>query len=342
MRAIAAVFVMLLFCCPLLLSRASPQNFAYASEASSLSQQQGGKIFVWAFGYVGNTFYPQSQLGITSAQMISQAANMSEALNSTTSLVFVSAVDQLAGRQISWNVKSDVAAIRNYVANLSNYGQVYGRLDLQQFNSTGFGGNASKISIYQEVKDYYTVLSLKGVWLDHASVLYHDSPTAFNSMMQNLTKTFPSLIFILNQTAHEKFSSGIIKPSAGTTWANDTYVSPSVLVGSYSKLPQLSQFQTWNKYYPGRVLLHFDSYAQTETEPMGLFADQQSSTEISTIKQLAVEGNGTYGFTLLYPIVGGWTYKESPYGGMLYNSFNFGKLSRNTYSSFLPIMAEYP
>jgi hypothetical protein len=303
-------------------------------------------IFVWYFGYVGNVFYPQMQLGITPAQMVSEAANMSEAVGSNTSLVFVSAVDQTTAGQVNWANLSQVQVILHYVDGLRKYGQVYGRLDLQQFNSTGFKGTVSKMSIYKEVKYYYLQLNVTGIWLDHASVLYYDNKTAFNQMMQNLSASFPSLHFIVNQTAGQKYASHVIEPTSGTTWANMTYVSPSILPGSTKNIPAQTQFVSWNKYYPGRVIVHFDSFAQTSNEPMGLFANLSNTSEISTINTLAAEGltaaSKNAGFSLLYPVMGGWTYKGSTYNGTLYNSLSIGKFDRNTDASFIPTMVKYP
>lgn len=298
-------------------------------------------MFVWYFGYVGDTFYPQTQLNISEQQMISQARSLSVSVDSTSRLVFVSAVDQLAGHSIKWGSKSVLENLRGYVGNLSLYGQVYGRIDLEQFNTTGFGGTASEVSINQEIGYYITDLSLKGVWLDHASVLYHESPTAFNNMMQNLSKSFPGFTFILNQAFRQIYKTGIITPATGTTWAAQTYISPSVLSGSYKNIPASSQFVTWNNYYPGRVLLHFDSYAQMSSEPMGVLADQSVSTQESAVLTLAKQGPSV-GYTLLYPIIGGWTSASSEYHGTLYNSMTFGTYDRGTYSSFVGTMTEYP
>ncbi len=113
---------------------------------------------------MGNTFYPKTQLGIDQSQMMSSAASMAPQLGDSTSLRFVSAVDELGGGSvIKWSNRTQVTAIRTCVENPSQYGQVYGRLDLQEFNTT------SPATIYKELSLHINQLSLSGAWLDHAS-----------------------------------------------------------------------------------------------------------------------------------------------------------------------------
>jgi hypothetical protein len=331
----------------LMLSFAPPvAGFQQSNKSNSSSS---APIFVWYFGYVGDVFYPGTQLGISTGQMVSVAQSLSGTLGTTTRLVFVSAIDQTPGNIIQWKDSAVVNQLLSYVLYLQTYGQVYGRIDLEQFNTTGFGGSSASTSAYTEVGYYTKMLNLNGVWLDHASVLYNRNPALFNAMMQNLTESYPALTFILNQTFRQTRPSAIIVPAGGTTWAKQTYLSPTVSPGSYNKIPPLSLFAKWNQYYPGRVLVHYDSYAKSMGEPMGQFAAQSSQTEIQTIQALASEGAslGSKGFTLLYPVMGAWTYNgvinNADYYGTLYNSFmGLGANARSTLASFTQTMQSYP
>jgi hypothetical protein len=308
------------------------------SEASTPSVQ----VFVWFFGYVGDSFYPQTTLGITQQEMLSAAANMQQALGPSRTLVFVSAVNQLSGQSINWKNSAAVSQIRNYVKNLSQYGLVYGRVDLNQF------GYDTKTTVYKEVSILNNTLGLSGFWLDHAAVSYENNETEFNMMMQNLTTSFPNLTFILNQSTGVK-KVGVIHPSSSSmTWNDSTYISPTVPINSYNTAPSKSNLQEFNKYFQGHVLLHYDSYSQQAHEPMGIFADQNSTNERSALLQLAQKGfkgqsqKPTAGYSLLYPILGAWTYGKSQYSGTLYNSLSIGTYSRSTISNFTSIMKEYP
>lgn len=343
-----AVFIIVLFVAPGALTLVgqpyrNPYQFASASSSSS------GPMFVWFFGYAGGTFYPQTELGITPTQMISAASSMSSAVGSNTELRFVAAINQLPGSAstvINWSNATLVSELQQYVSSLDQYGQVYGRIDLEQFNWTG------TTTAYEEVSFYYNDLGISGVWFDHAAVLYGSNETAFNSMMQNLTQAFPNLIFILNQSTKSKTGGQIIQPSSGMTWNQETYISPSVLINTYNEAPQVSMMKEYNQIYPGRVLLHFDSYAQTKDEPMGIFAEQSTKVEETTIQNLASQGasqaSESAGFSLLYPVLGAWTYNgkltaaDVDYKGTLYNSLSIGTYARSTSSSFISTMSEYP
>jgi len=226
-----------------------------ASNSYGVSQAVTGPVFVWFFGYVGGTFYPQTELDISQAQMISEAASMSASLGSTTALRFIAAVDQLPGSAatvINWNNATTVANIQSYVGNLSQYGQVYARIDLEEFNWS------SSTTVYQEVSNLYKDLGVTGIWFDHAAVVYGSNETDFNTMMQNLTTSYPKLMFILNQSTRSKTGGQVIQPSSGMTWNEQTYISPSVLINSYNKVPTVSLLQQFNRFYPGRVLLQRD------------------------------------------------------------------------------------
>jgi len=319
------------------------------SNSYGASQAVTGPVFVWFFGYVGGSFYPQTELDLSQAQMISEAASMSASLGSTTALRFIAAVDQLPGRAatvINWNNATIVANIQSYVSNLSQYGQVYARIDLEEFNWS------SSTTVYQEVSNLYKDLGVAGIWFDHAAVVYGSNETDFNTMMQNLTTSYPKLMFILNQSTRSKTGGQVIQPSSGMTWNEQTYISPSVLINSYNKVPTVSLLQQFNRFYPGRVLLHFDSYSQMKDEPMGIFAEQKASVEQTTILTLAEQGASqarkNAGFSLLFPTVGAWTYAgilasgDVNYQGTLYNGLSVGTFARGTVTSFISTMGEYP
>ncbi len=321
-----------------------------ASSQAYSQAPSSAPIFVWFFGYVGSVFYPQKNLSITPQQMISAAASMSLALRSTTRLRFVSAVNQVQLQTINWKNSTLVAQIRNYVGNLSRFGQAYGRIDLEQFNYT------SKTTVYKEVSLFNDSLGLGGLWLDHAAVLYgntNSSQSKFNSMMQNLTIAFPKLVFILNQSQRTKTGGKIITPNPGTTWNETTYISPSVRLNTYNGTPGPNALEEFNTYYKGHVLLHFDSFAQKKNEPMGIFAEQNATIEEQAIKTLASEGvrwanqSKPYGFSLLFPILGAWTYNGAlgggtNYHGTLYNSLSVGTYARFTLANFTGTMSMYP
>ncbi len=290
--------------------------------------------FVWLFGYIGENFYPKTQLNLSQQQMYAIAAQLRHSLGLNASLNLVSAVDETPGNQIAWSNKTKVAPILSYVGFLRQYGQVYGRIDLQEFNTT------TKTKVYTEVGRYANTLFLNGVWLDHAAVLYSENKTTFNNMMQNLTNSYPNLEFILNQAYKESNSAYVIVPAANTTWANNCYISPSILSGSYDKIPASKQLAKWNEYYPGRVLIHFDAFATKSYEPMGLFANQDNLVEVQTMQKLASKGL-TLGYMLLYPIIGAWTFKDSLYKGTLYNSLTTGNYPRSTLTNFTQIMVNY-
>src|SRR2546430_1316082 len=50
------------------------------SQQQFVQAQPTNPTFVWYFGYVGNTFYPQSQLGVSPQALISQASSISAAV----------------------------------------------------------------------------------------------------------------------------------------------------------------------------------------------------------------------------------------------------------------------
>ncbi len=128
-------------------------------------------------------------------------------------------------------------------------------------------------------------------------------------MMQNLSDSYPSLTFILNQAWWERYSAYVI---TSETWADQTFISPTVSAGSYDRLPLTTQLAIWNRLYPNRVLLHLDAFAQSNIEPMGIFAEQNRTTETRAIYSLV--SNGYFlaakneGYGVLYPIIGAWTY----------------------------------
>jgi len=276
-----------------------------------------GPTFVWYFGYVGNSFYPQSELGITPAQMIMEAAQLSNAVG-YSNLRFVSVVSEFAGQDVT---PAMYPTIESYVSSLRSYASVvYGRIDLSDFNLK------TTPSIYAKVAEYVQ-LGLNGIWLDGA-IGYYDKVggAKFNTMMQNIAELYPSLNFILNNAPA---NLGIVTPTG--SWSSKAYISPSVTKGTYDMV-SASTVASMNALYPGRVLVHFDAFGQVETEPMGLFADKSAAIEEGTVKAIASQ------YLLLYPVLGAWTYDGSPYRGTLYNSLPYGGYARDTVGSFVSVM----
>ena len=274
------------------------------------------------FGYVGNTFYPQKQLDLSPTSVIGVAQRLAGDFGSSR-LRIVSAVNEIQGQKIS---PTNYAEIRGYVDALRKYaGVVYGRVDLDLFNLTTLP------SIYDEVGVYVNQLGLNGIWFDHA-VVYDSSigNAEFNSMMQNLTDAYPHLQYILNNAATHR---GYVTPLSGDTWQSKAYVSPSVSVGSYSKV-NATTIEQLNKVFPGRVLVHFDANAQVRNEPMGLFANAGRKEEVASFTAVW-DGGASGGYTTLIPVIGAWTNGRSAYQGTLYNALAKGNYHRGTLSAFV-------
>jgi len=304
--------------------------FSAVAGSQPVHAQPTSPTFVWYFGYVGNTFYPQSQLGVSPQALISEASSISAAVG-PSNLRLVSAIDEIQGRHVS---QAMMPTEKAYVDSLRRYASVvYGRIDMQHFNMT------SSPTIYAKVAEYASQLDLNGVWFDHAIVYYNVVGQAqFNSMMQTLSSTNPSFQFILNNAATNQ---GYITPLPGDTWAANTYICPSVKTGTFNTV-NLAQVATFNSLYPNRVLIHWDAYAQSSPEPMGLFANQPASTEISAVRTLAHQGVypsvSSQRYLLLYPVIGAWTSAVSTYQGTLYNSLSIGTYSRGTAASMVSVM----
>ncbi len=184
-------------------------------------------VYTWFFGYVGDTFYPQSELGILPQTMIQTAKSLSQTFGKDQ-LNLLTAVDEipLKGGTIE---PSMIPTIRSYVSTLEQSGAVYGRLDMIQFNltATRFGDctSWSDCPIYNQSALYLNTLGLKGIWFDHVARYYATvGNVTFNQMMQNLTELYPSATFILN---HDPTQFGYITELPGYSWGNQTYVSPS-------------------------------------------------------------------------------------------------------------------
>src|SRR5437588_3738832 len=234
------------------LAMASLLIFVFSLAASSQRVRAEPAIpttFVWYFGYVGNTFYPQAQLGVSPQTLIAQASSIGESVG-PANLRLVSAIDEIRGRNIS---PAMIATEKSYVDSLRKYASVvYGRLDLQQFNLT------SSPTIYAEVDKYARQLDLNGAWFDHAIVYYNAVGQAkFNAMMQALSSANPSFSYILNNPGTRQ---GYITPLPGTTWAANTHICPSVKAGTFDAV-DLAQISVLNSLYPSRVLVHWDAFA---------------------------------------------------------------------------------
>jgi hypothetical protein len=310
-------------------SRSTFQNFTNIMVATD-HPRSVDPIFVWLYGYVGDYFYPETNLSLTPQELIDVAANLSYAVGSTN-LRLVSPVDEEPGHNIQPQM---IATIKSYVDSLKPYSSIiYGRLDLLEFNTT------TKISLYSQVSMYVNQLDLNGIWFDHGPYLWASmGPTAFNSMMQNLTNNFPNLHFIMNEAANTK---NYITPLPGTTWGNMTYISPTVVAGTYDKIP-FTTIAALNNIWEGRVLLHLDAFAISKTAPMGVFANQTSEVESQAVRYMAHTGefpsSKNYSFSFMFPVIGSWTYDGSIYHGTLYNSLGTGVFARYTIANFTNTM----
>jgi hypothetical protein len=142
---------------------------------------------------VGNTFYPQSQLGLSPQSLVSEASSISASVG-PANLRLVFAIDEVQGGIIS---QAMIPTEKSYVDSLRAYASVvYGRIDLEMFNMT------SSPTVYAKVAEYVNQLGLNGIWLNHA-IVYYDAvgQMEFNTMMQTLSDSYPSLSFLLNNAA---------------------------------------------------------------------------------------------------------------------------------------------
>jgi hypothetical protein len=292
--------------------------FATASNSSS---QVNKPVFVWIFGYTGNAFYPQSQLGVSPAQTISIAQQISAKVGKNN--LRLVCVLGLEGGSIS---SGAYTTEHNYVNSLKQYASVvYARIDLEDYSTSSLMANINVL---------VNTLGVNGIWLDEGPHLWQSMGSgAFNTMMQNIVNAHPSINILMNQAV---VLNGYITPAKGTTWGSHTWISPSVDSGSCCTV-NTGLVNALNNIYPGRVLVHFDAFAQVNTEPMGIFANQGTSTELSEIKSLASQA-GSHNFDFMFPVLGAWTYKSSSYHGTEYNALGSGKYDRNTFNSFLSDM----
>lgn len=210
---------------------------------------------VWFFGYVGNVFYPKTELGLSVSAEINVAENLSKVVGKQN-LVLLTTVDQIPvynskGVCTGCISKNDIPTIQSYVTKLHKYAAaVDGRLDMLQFNLTALGeyGNCEPTTwagvnypgwancpIYNQSRLYLTPVSegglgMNGIWFDH--VLWYLNygfglnNTAFNIMMQNLTNLNKNSTFILNHTTPPS-KWGYITELPGYTWGQQSYVAPS-------------------------------------------------------------------------------------------------------------------
>ena len=293
------------------------------------SGYSGGPIFVWLFGYTGDVFVPEIQLGISPDMLVNVTKDL--ALNfGKDNLRIVTAVNQVQRRFISSGM---VPVIKSYVDSLRQYASViYGRIDLRIFNVT------SARSVYDEVSLYVNQLDLNGIWLEKAAVYYAAvGQKTFNLMMENLTTTYPSLHFILN---HAAVKYGIVTPLSGTRWPSMAWVSPSVAQNTSDHVNPL-WIQKLNSIYPGHVVIHWDAYAKVAAQPMGIFASETEAQELADFGHVWKNAS-SLGAKVLIPAIGSWTYEGSQYGGTLYNSLQEGTFSRDTLPSFVQIAGGSP
>jgi hypothetical protein len=351
-------------------SASQPSSTAKNPQASSL-------VYIWFFGYIGNEYYPQMQLGLTQAQVLAAASNLSSTIGKQN-LVLLTSVDEIPTPDGSIN-KSMIPTIAAYVSSLKQYAiAVWGRLDFYQFNLTsqadygncalgGGSGPWSDCPIYNQTSLYVNQLHLDGIWFDHPSQYYQPNcipkghvcgigPQKFNLMMQNLTTLFPNTAFMLNQAPGGKF--GYVQQISGDcgsvqcTWASHTYASPSPPQKSLALNQQ--ELQTENNLFPGHLIAHLDAegpiiVGTSPYEPMSIFADESNAREVSAMQALLY--NSTHpaqpneGYSMVIPFLGAWTcdcvaYGTSGpnYGGGVYNALSIGNNARSTATSFLQLI----
>lgn len=237
-------------------SSSSPESSTASSNlCTSPNLHVTNCALIWLFGYIGDTFYPKSELGLLPSAVTSIAKSLSESIGKQN-LVLLSAVDQVPvynskGICVGCITSSEIPTVQSYVAKLHKYATaVYGRLDMFQFNLTALGqyGNCEPTTfagvtypgwancpLYNQSRLYLTPaseggLGLNGIWFDH--VLWYLNygfglnNTEFNIMMQNLTDLNPNSTFILNHTTPPT-KWGYITELPEYTWGNQSYVAPS-------------------------------------------------------------------------------------------------------------------
>jgi hypothetical protein len=293
-------------------------------------------VFVWMFGYVGDVFYPQTNNSLSPSQMISAAQSISSSVGKAN-LRLVGSVDVEQGHNVQ---PAYVSQIASYVSSLEQYASVvYGRIDMEQF--------PNYTALSTETNLFVNELHLNGIFFDLAPPIYHNNPTKFNAMMQELTENYPNVCYLFNQTA----PSITITPGSGDTWQNNAYVSPTVAPGSLTTLAGgLTKVQDLNELYPGHVIIHYDANAGLgNTEPMAYFANAAASKEEAAVQTLASQGYNYYKskntgdeFNFLFPVFGAWSSHSSSYKGTLYNGLTTGTYSRSTMSTFVSTMVKYP
>jgi hypothetical protein len=322
-----------------------PLNTAFARASASQGVGTTGtypnkNAYIWYFGYEGDEFQPQTQLGVTPANMISYAASICAQLEGLSAcshpdpqLVLIHTVGEASQQYISTDM---IPTERAYVQGLRLYaGVVSGWLDLSSTNLT------SSNNVYQEVSKMVNDIGVNAIWFDHSVAYYSPQgvgKTAFDQMMTTLHIMFPGLIFFLNVTD----VNYRIYPPSNSNWAASTYVLPSLSKGF---VPDINTVIKYNEHYPpGHVILHFDATAEGIYEPMGRFANFTAAQEYNYVNFFLGRGLGnvTYGYNLLVPIMGGPTC-ICQYGtrGNLYNGLPFGFDSRGTAESFVGAMQKY-
>jgi hypothetical protein len=338
-----------------------------AATVSGSSSSNIRPVFAWMFGYTGQYFLPNVQLGISPKQVIAEAKSISKVVGAAN-LTLISVVGEEPAQppwgitNVNWSNTAQVNLLRSFVTSLKTYAaNVCARLDFQEFNDTLANGR----SIYTEVTNFVNLIGANCFWFDHAPNLYNIVGNySFNHMMQEVAEQNPGIEFLLNDavgcpaTIHCQTGPSYpwVTPLQNDTWQKQTYVSPSVVAKSYDKLSPktmeaLSAIWSCTCSTAGLgMILHFDAYSQVNTEPMGLFASQKTSTENSAINLLTEEGmSGSshysgYSYYVMYPILGAATYNGTTssgtanYHGTLYNSLKIGKYARNTVSDFLSEM----
>jgi hypothetical protein len=304
-------------------------GFVTSALPANASSCPNKPVFVWLFGYTGDIFFPQSQLGVSVSSVVAEAKAISSAVCGASHLRLVSVVGDEPGANIQ---SGSIPAIKSFVSSLKPYASVlYGRIDLLEFNSRTATTLQSQVALFVS-------LGLNGVWFDHGPNEWQSlGASNFNAMMQSLIKSYPNLNIIMNQAVNK---GGWINPN-GNSWGKNTYISPSVDSGGCCSV-NMATISALNRIYPGRVLLHFDAFAAVAGEPMGHFAVMNPSSQESTVSSLVHHGlyptSSQYAYDFQFPVIGAWTYNNGPYHGTLYNSLTSGNYHQGTESSFINIM----
>lgn len=299
---------------------------AFYVDAFAAQRGHAGMVFAWLFGYQGDRFVPETELGLSPAKVLDVASQL-EAQVGKSRLALVTSVNF-----VNDITASQIPTIKRYVDQLHEHAaNVFGRVNVLDDSADV----ASRIDLC------LTRLGLDGVWFDHPESYYESAgPGVFGREMDRLVTKYPSAHYILNYTGATSGSHRLITPEKGATWPKKTFASPTTRFSTddqinFDLIKQLGQF------YDGKVILHLDANPDAAaSQPMSVFADRDAKMEIANALGDLQTGlrpsSPDVGFHFLVPVVGSWTCSCSKYGGLLYNGLAVGTDARSTFSTILP------